>query len=259
VTYSLANHLLATLERAGAPVRQGARVLDFGCGEGALVYEFRDKGFEAYGFDQHVRAKLRSEEDRAYFGFSGNGADDTSNQIMTETYRIPFPDGFFDLVVSTSVIEHVIDLPRVNAEIARVTAPSGCALHTYPSILTPVEPHTMLPLGGLIRSRLWVRLWATLGVRNEFYEGWKAGVVSDAYSTYYKTGLFYHTRAGLHRIMRQNFTAVTDVSAEWYGPSPKWNFWKTLVRAARQRFPLRHIALHTPLHAVLAKHQNSQH
>ena len=39
--------------------------------------------------------------------------------------QLPFPDGEFDLVLSTQVIEHVLDPPLAAAELARVLRPGG--------------------------------------------------------------------------------------------------------------------------------------
>lgn len=39
--------------------------------------------------------------------------------------RLPFPDGEFDLVLSTQVIEHVLDPPLAAVELARVLRPGG--------------------------------------------------------------------------------------------------------------------------------------
>jgi SAM-dependent methyltransferase len=47
--------------------------------------------------------------------------------------RIPLPDGSFDVVFSSNVLEHVRDLGTLLPEIARVLAPGGCAVHILPS------------------------------------------------------------------------------------------------------------------------------
>jgi SAM-dependent methyltransferase len=47
--------------------------------------------------------------------------------------RIPFPDESFDLVYSSSVLEHVTDADALQAEIRRVLRRGGRALHVVPS------------------------------------------------------------------------------------------------------------------------------
>src|SRR5581483_3680361 len=39
------------LKELGAEITSGAKILDFGCGDGELVHEFRKQGFQAYGID----------------------------------------------------------------------------------------------------------------------------------------------------------------------------------------------------------------
>jgi hypothetical protein len=46
--------------------------------------------------------------------------------------NLTFPDGGFDLVVSNEVLEHVPSLERAFSEIARVLAPGGVLLATFP-------------------------------------------------------------------------------------------------------------------------------
>ena len=47
--------------------------------------------------------------------------------------RIPFDDATFDVVYSSSVLEHVSDLPFLLAEIRRVLRPTGYAIHVVPT------------------------------------------------------------------------------------------------------------------------------
>lgn len=42
-----------------------------------------------------------------------------------------FPDGFFDLQISNAVVEHLVKLESAVAEMARITAPGGLALHSF--------------------------------------------------------------------------------------------------------------------------------
>ena len=141
--YDTADWLLAGLARSGFWPNANAKILDFGCGAGALVYRFRDLGFDAYGFDIHECVKLRSPEDRKYFGFAPQDAVKSGNmRVRAEHVRTPFPDDFFDLIVSTSVLEHVLDHAPLMAETARVLKPQGIAVHVYPGRATFIEPHT---------------------------------------------------------------------------------------------------------------------
>lgn len=47
--------------------------------------------------------------------------------------HIPFPDGSFDVVFSSSTLEHIPDLESFEGEIARVLRPKGRAVHVLPT------------------------------------------------------------------------------------------------------------------------------
>ena len=99
-----------------------SRILDFGCGDGHIVYEYHDAGFKAYGFDIRPAAILRRPEDEQYFRFAFTGKPvNVPEYAVTETsYKIPFDDGSFDFLFSTSTFEHVANYELAFAESARV-------------------------------------------------------------------------------------------------------------------------------------------
>ncbi len=80
--WDLADSLLAGLAGAGYWLEPGSKILDFGCGAGALVYRFRELGFEAYGFDIHNCLALRDPADIRFFGFAESLRQDTSNMMV---------------------------------------------------------------------------------------------------------------------------------------------------------------------------------
>jgi ubiquinone/menaquinone biosynthesis C-methylase UbiE len=59
--------------------------------------------------------------------------------------RLDFPDGYFDVVVSNQVLEHVPDLEAVLDEIDRVLKPGGASLHLFPSRDIWRERHCGIP------------------------------------------------------------------------------------------------------------------
>ena len=76
-------------------------------------------------------------------------AQDNFKLIIADAETIPFPDGWFDIVVSFGVLEHIepIDkLDRVIKEIKRV-AKKYCIV--VPSISTVIEPHMLSPFWQL--------------------------------------------------------------------------------------------------------------
>jgi len=53
--------------------------------------------------------------------------------VKFDGLRLPFADETFDLVFTSHVLEHVSDLPRLQAEIRRIMTGRGCAVHVLPS------------------------------------------------------------------------------------------------------------------------------
>src|SRR5262245_55436804 len=98
------------LAEHGIALTSETKLLDFGCGAGRHVYEFRDAGVDARGFDKDRYVNLRRPEDAALFAWS-------RSKVMTE---MPYEDGAFDVVHSTSVLEHVVDYEAAFREISRV-------------------------------------------------------------------------------------------------------------------------------------------
>lgn len=103
-------------------VPPNGRVLDFGCGKGEMVVIGRSNGLDFYGADVFYKdGKTRLDADRT--GLLGREIKEIVDG------KLDFPDGYFDMVVSNQVFEHVKDLDQSLREIKRVTKPGG-VLHT---------------------------------------------------------------------------------------------------------------------------------
>lgn len=207
--YDNADRWLAMLANCGCWLTPNSKILDYGCGNGQLVYNLRDLGFDAYGFDIHETVNYRSPEDRKFFGFVNNPERDTSNMVVqSELLRVPFPENFFDVVISFSVLEHIMDLPHTMSEIARVLKSTGISVHQFPGRTTLIEPHMFVPLGTRIQNWPWLYLWALLGVRNEFQLDLPAHEVANRNSRYSRTGVRYLTTPQLLEVCDRYFQLV---------------------------------------------------
>lgn len=120
--------------------RDQLRILDVGCGRGDTVAWLRAQGWDSYGVDVGVEYIERG---RHYLKSVGDDPGRLTPAGDDLTY--PFPDGFFDLVLSDQVIEHVGDLDGFASEVARVSAPGSLGLHIYPAKWCPIEPHLLTP------------------------------------------------------------------------------------------------------------------
>jgi SAM-dependent methyltransferase len=127
--------------------RRGARrVLDLGCGAGRHVVYLARAGFDVHGTDVSPRGL---EYTRAWLTREGLHAD----LQLSDMTVIPYPDGYFDAIVSTYVIHHntLDNIRRCVAEMYRTLASGGRVLLTVQSKRgysygrgQPLEPDTFL-------------------------------------------------------------------------------------------------------------------
>ncbi len=116
------------LHRLLAP-RPGCRILEVGCGGGALLAFLESRGYEAVGVDiseEAVRLAAR--------------AAPRCTVVRADAGDLPFEDASFDRLVSHHLVEHLPDLPVALAEWRRVLAPGGRLALCTPNRLYP-SPH----------------------------------------------------------------------------------------------------------------------
>jgi ubiquinone/menaquinone biosynthesis C-methylase UbiE len=103
-------------------VEPGQRVLDLGCGEGDFAAALAEAGLEVTAADVAERALARA---RARHG-------GLHCELVPPHGPFPWPDGAFDVVWASEVIEHVADTARWLSEVRRVLASGGRLLLTTP-------------------------------------------------------------------------------------------------------------------------------
>ncbi|HZD69768.1 MAG TPA: class I SAM-dependent methyltransferase [Actinomycetes bacterium] len=104
----------------------GARVLEVGCGPGHLSIRLaRQHGLDVTGLDLDpaMIARANANADRR-----GDGDQRRPSFLVGDVAALAFPDGSFDLVVSTLSLHHWADPTAGLAEIGRVLRPGGRAL-----------------------------------------------------------------------------------------------------------------------------------
>lgn len=104
----------------------GARVLEVGCGPGHLSIRLaRQHGLDMTGLDLDpaMIERARANADRA-----GDGDERRPSFLVGDVASIPFPEGSFDLVVSTLSMHHWANPTAGLAEIDRVLRPGARTL-----------------------------------------------------------------------------------------------------------------------------------
>jgi SAM-dependent methyltransferase len=138
------------------------RVLDVGTGIGTGVSRLARAGYEAYGIDLPNLCR-----------FWAKAGNDPQGFVCCESSQMPFPDGYFDLVYSLGVIEHVgteighctlsptywESRFKYARELIRVAKPSGRILISCPNKSFPIDiqhgPTDRLSPRSAFRELIW--------------------------------------------------------------------------------------------------------
>ncbi|WP_395657323.1 methyltransferase domain-containing protein [Nocardioides sp.] len=182
--------------------RSQLRVLDVGCGSGGHVAWMLEQGWDAYGLEVEPRYVEHGE---AYLEPRGWGA---RLGLVGESGEYPYPDEYFDAIVSDQVLEHVEDLGALAREVARVTKPGGRGLHVFPARWTPREPHMhtpivhWLPKGALRRA----------GIRLALRTGQAAPYFANEHTLEERTEIFdrYSTERTFYRSPRSIAATLSE-------------------------------------------------
>jgi SAM-dependent methyltransferase len=141
------DYYLFFLERERKALGRAPRVLDSGCGNGISVDLLVERGFESWGVDLSAlrlwQWRERNRPDRL---------------ACASSLGLPFPDGFFDAVLCSGVLEHLgvqetrqggysvtvladrdAERTRFLLEHARVLAPSGALWLDFPNGAFPID------------------------------------------------------------------------------------------------------------------------
>lgn len=114
-------------------VGPGDTLLDLGCGFGRHAFEAARRGAAVVALDAgpeevaQVRATLAAMVDARELE-PGHPATAVQGDALT----LPFPDGAFDRVIASEVLEHISDDAAAMRELARVLRPGGSMAVTVP-------------------------------------------------------------------------------------------------------------------------------
>jgi len=152
-----AESLAGDVERFVRPER-GGRMLDVGCGAGALTLALAPYADEVVGVDPVPELLVRARE----------RAPGNATFLEADGVALPFPDESFDLAGTLRTLHHVPRPELVLAELTRVTKPGGLVLVV--DQIAPVDPLEALAVDRFERARdpSHARLLADIDLRQLF-------------------------------------------------------------------------------------------
>jgi SAM-dependent methyltransferase len=115
-------------------VRPGDTLLDLGCGFGRHAFEAARRGAAVVALDAGpdevagVRDTFGAMVDAGQL----DAATARAGAVQGDALRLPFPDGTFDRVIASEVLEHIPDDVSAMRELARVLRPGGTMAVTVP-------------------------------------------------------------------------------------------------------------------------------
>ncbi len=124
--------LTADYDRLG--LKPGDKILDLGCGFGRHAYEAARRGAHVFALDagrEEVEGVLGT------FAAMAEAGEIDANKIHVgvvqgDALHLPFPDGTFDRVICSEVMEHIPNDVGAMTELARVLRPGGTMAITIP-------------------------------------------------------------------------------------------------------------------------------
>jgi SAM-dependent methyltransferase len=111
----------------------GSRVIDVGCGAGRHSFEAYRRGADVIAFDQNAEELADVDTMLQAMGQAGEAPESAKAQaVVGDALALPYPDGSFDSVIASEILEHIPDDVTAIAELARVLAPGGTLAVTVP-------------------------------------------------------------------------------------------------------------------------------
>jgi SAM-dependent methyltransferase len=114
-------------------IKPGTTVIDVGAGAGRHSYEAYRRGADVIAFDQNAEELAEVDTMLQAMGQVGEAPASAKAQVVVgDALALPYPDGTFDVVIASEILEHVPDDRGAIAELVRVLRPGGSLAITVP-------------------------------------------------------------------------------------------------------------------------------
>ncbi|MCU1380344.1 MAG: Methyltransferase type 11 [Acidimicrobiales bacterium] len=114
-------------------LRPGDRILDLGCGGGRHAFEAARRGAVVTAVDLDLGELKDVRGLTAEMVAAGEIPVERIGTANGDALRLPFPDGTFDRIIASEVMEHIPDDAGAAAELTRVLRPGGTIAVTVPA------------------------------------------------------------------------------------------------------------------------------
>lgn len=105
---------------------KGSKILDFGCGQGALSMRLKDLGYDVTAADQNIE-DFKAQGEIPYYPVNFNSSEEVNNFLSKF-------EGSFDAVLGVEVIEHVENPWEYLRNLKRLVKQEGLILISTPNI-----------------------------------------------------------------------------------------------------------------------------
>jgi len=110
--------------------------MDMGCGAGRHAFELYRRGANVVAFDLDEQELKSVDNMFAAMRLEGEVPEEaTAETVQGTALELPFPDGSFDKIIASEVLEHIPDDMAAMAELMRVLKPGGQLAVTVPAFL----------------------------------------------------------------------------------------------------------------------------
>ncbi len=121
---------MLTVDFKKVRVIPGSRILDAGCGTGRHACEaFRRQNVTVAGIDMKWDDLVQTNN---CLSVREKETDGKWVVAQANIMKMPFADGFFDVVICSEVLEHIVDDKAAISELMRVLKPGGDLIVTVP-------------------------------------------------------------------------------------------------------------------------------
>jgi ubiquinone/menaquinone biosynthesis C-methylase UbiE len=108
--------------------RSGETILDAGCGTGIFTHDILLSGSKVIGLDLSLPMLKRAQSKLKGYPFQ---------IVLADMLSVPFPEGFFNKVLSVTALEFIEDGEAAVGELFRVTKRGGCVVAATLNSLSP--------------------------------------------------------------------------------------------------------------------------